>query len=348
MLGAMTDLRTKAIAWHVAIVPTTSLDLHSRRLGKSSRSVTRDSVLVLPPATRTSCSADQRDAQRRDDRHTCSRSRISTTIPCASPAPGATAHRGHPVGLRRADREQPAAHQDSGGDGPRPLPRVVRPLPLPRPRKPPPRRLAARRDSAGVGGEEARATLRTVEPRVRSMPASDAEGTVTTMDISHPSAPAQIRQRSQRYAFADARRTRSSHCSAWRRALVMRATDIVGRMLRSCTLIERHRLHRLRRAHAHEASVQLRLLASNHATISSRCLTNNALAQRHLPSPRNIRDMQLRSFHPRHCSTAVRRLRRSELAEQAHTLHRQIQNLRRTRDLLLPRLLSGQIEVEAA
>jgi type I restriction enzyme S subunit len=29
------------------------------------------------------------------------------------------------------------------------------------------------------------------------------------------------------------------------------------------------------------------------------------------------------------------------------TLTRQIQNLRRTRDLLLPRLLSGQIDVEA-
>jgi type I restriction enzyme S subunit len=33
---------------------------------------------------------------------------------------------------------------------------------------------------------------------------------------------------------------------------------------------------------------------------------------------------------------------------QALTLNRQIQNLRRTRDLLLPRLLSGQINVEAA
>ena len=32
---------------------------------------------------------------------------------------------------------------------------------------------------------------------------------------------------------------------------------------------------------------------------------------------------------------------------QANTLQRQIQNLRRTRDLLLPRLLSGQIDVEA-
>jgi type I restriction enzyme S subunit len=33
--------------------------------------------------------------------------------------------------------------------------------------------------------------------------------------------------------------------------------------------------------------------------------------------------------------------------DQVNTLHRQIQNLRRTRDLLLPRLLSGQIDVEA-
>jgi type I restriction enzyme S subunit len=30
-----------------------------------------------------------------------------------------------------------------------------------------------------------------------------------------------------------------------------------------------------------------------------------------------------------------------------YELHQQTQNLRRTRDLLLPRLLSGQIEVEA-
>ena len=36
------------------------------------------------------------------------------------------------------------------------------------------------------------------------------------------------------------------------------------------------------------------------------------------------------------------------MAEQALALQRQIQNLRRTRDLLLPRLLSGQIDVEAS
>jgi len=33
--------------------------------------------------------------------------------------------------------------------------------------------------------------------------------------------------------------------------------------------------------------------------------------------------------------------------EQVNTLLRQVQNLRRTRDLLLPRLLSGQLDVEA-
>jgi type I restriction enzyme, S subunit len=32
---------------------------------------------------------------------------------------------------------------------------------------------------------------------------------------------------------------------------------------------------------------------------------------------------------------------------QTATLQRQSQNLRRTRDLLLPRLLSGQIDIEA-
>lgn len=36
------------------------------------------------------------------------------------------------------------------------------------------------------------------------------------------------------------------------------------------------------------------------------------------------------------------------LFEQIETLQRQVQNLRRTRDLLLPRLLSGQLKVEAA
>jgi type I restriction enzyme S subunit len=36
------------------------------------------------------------------------------------------------------------------------------------------------------------------------------------------------------------------------------------------------------------------------------------------------------------------------LAEQIHTIQHQIQNLRRTRDLLLPRLLSGQLDVEVA
>jgi type I restriction enzyme S subunit len=35
------------------------------------------------------------------------------------------------------------------------------------------------------------------------------------------------------------------------------------------------------------------------------------------------------------------------ITEQIHTLQRQIKNLRHTRDLLLPRLLSGQIDVEA-
>ncbi len=35
------------------------------------------------------------------------------------------------------------------------------------------------------------------------------------------------------------------------------------------------------------------------------------------------------------------------MAEAINTLSCQIQNLRRTRDLLLPRLLSGQIDVEA-
>ena len=40
-------------------------------------------------------------------------------------------------------------------------------------------------------------------------------------------------------------------------------------------------------------------------------------------------------------------LSKTQTFEQTWTLDSQIQNLRRTRDLLLPRLLSGQIDVEA-
>jgi type I restriction enzyme S subunit len=36
------------------------------------------------------------------------------------------------------------------------------------------------------------------------------------------------------------------------------------------------------------------------------------------------------------------------MAEEIHTLHLQIQNLRRTRDLLLPRLLSGQVALDSS
>ena len=35
------------------------------------------------------------------------------------------------------------------------------------------------------------------------------------------------------------------------------------------------------------------------------------------------------------------------MAEEVHVIQRQVDNLRRTRDLLLPRLLCGQIDVEA-
>lgn len=46
--------------------------------------------------------------------------------------------------------------------------------------------------------------------------------------------------------------------------------------------------------------------------------------------------------HVRHFENCV-----GPMAEQIHTLQRQIQNLRRTRDMLLPRLLSGQIDMSA-
>jgi len=49
--------------------------------------------------------------------------------------------------------------------------------------------------------------------------------------------------------------------------------------------------------------------------------------------PASLLEVVTRHFEPLH----------SEIA----TLSQQIQNLRRTRDLLLPRLLSGQVDVEA-
>jgi len=57
-----------------------------------------------------------------------------------SPPTNSTKNRGGSLGLRRPDREQPAADQDSGGHGARPLPRVVRQIPLSRPRARPLRR----------------------------------------------------------------------------------------------------------------------------------------------------------------------------------------------------------------
>jgi hypothetical protein len=54
----------------------------------------------------------------------------------SSAAPSGTgAHRFHPFHLRRPDREQHPAHQDSRRDGADALPGVVRQLPLPRPRQ---------------------------------------------------------------------------------------------------------------------------------------------------------------------------------------------------------------------
>ena len=65
---------------------------------------------------------------------------VTQTVPETGRSDGArasraTPHRGHPVGLRRPDREQSAPHPDSGNDGPCPLPRVVRRVPVPRPRE---------------------------------------------------------------------------------------------------------------------------------------------------------------------------------------------------------------------
>jgi type I restriction enzyme S subunit len=50
---------------------------------------------------------------------------------------------------------------------------------------------------------------------------------------------------------------------------------------------------------------------------------------------------------PDHASIESFAIKADAIFEQVNALQRQIQNLRRTRDLLLPRLLSGQIDVEA-
>ena len=156
LIVAMTE-QAEGLLGSSALIPRSGVYLHNQRLGLVQ---IRDQKL-----------ADQHfiyylfnsKPVRQQIRGSASGTKIRHTAPdthCGcecqrSPAPSPATHRGHPVGLRRTHREQPAAHQDSGVDGPRPLPRVVRPLPLPRPRKPPPRRFPPRRDSAGVGGEEA-------------------------------------------------------------------------------------------------------------------------------------------------------------------------------------------------
>jgi type I restriction enzyme S subunit len=57
-----------------------------------------------------------------------------------------------------------------------------------------------------------------------------------------------------------------------------------------------------------------------------------------------FRRMQV--LKPPHHAIASFTLKADAIFEQVKTLQRQIQNLRRTRDLLLPRLLSGQFAVD--
>ena len=77
-------------------------------------------------------------------------------------------------------------------------------------------------------------------------------------------------------------------------------------------------------------------------------LTNNATgAAYHRTSlPQTFDEIRYASCRPDRCRRASSD-RRDRWSEQIQTLQRQIQNLRRTRDLLLPRLLSGQVELSA-
>jgi hypothetical protein len=153
LIVAMTE-QAEGLLGSSAIIPRTGLYLHNQRLGLVQ---IRDRKLADPHFiyylfnTKSVRHQIRGSASGTKIRHTAP-SRIADVKVNVPPPPAPTTHRGDPVGVRRADREQPAADQDSGVDGPRPLPRMVRPLPLPRPRFRPPRPVAPRRDSKGVGG----------------------------------------------------------------------------------------------------------------------------------------------------------------------------------------------------
>ena len=95
------------------------------------------------------CASEERfrSFSRRGSGTTCSQANccpIKFRLPTCD---AADSDRRHPLRLRRPDREQPAADCAVGGGGADALPRVVRPLPLPRPRT----RQDHRRPPRGVG-----------------------------------------------------------------------------------------------------------------------------------------------------------------------------------------------------
>jgi hypothetical protein len=275
----------------------------------------------------------------------------------SAPAPRPATHRGHPVGLRRTHREQPAAHQDSGVDGPRPLPRVVRPLPLPRPRKPP--RVASPLGEIPQGWE----VKRWAKQRICDV----HEGSVLkTHALS--SLGSKIHIRADRSPFdrlhswatinslgissGQVSRT-AKFCSQNPTIIFTRSASpwkmVCGRYYcpiecKSCCV---WRPNSLCFGHVRERLLSLSIaLATCHLNgLGRKCMSGATGTCRKTGAIASI---------PRHypdCTVLARGLLEQFSANAGFTgesTGSKIQNLRRTRDLLLPRLLSGQIEVEVA
>ena len=258
-----------------------------------------------------------------------------------SAASGAETDSGHSVGLRRVDGEQSAAHPDLGDDGPRPLPRVVHPFPLPGPRKTPARYLGPRRYPPRLGSERvclnawtstrassSRATARShlcrwaVSPTTRCSSATSNLVSATVARNFKTVTPSLL---ASRRVWRTARLALFNSCPTPNPSRVGSTEFIV---LRSRTLTPEFVYLLARSDEFRENAIKSMSGASGRQRVQERCFEDFKIVH----PPRDLLD--------RFSLIAAPSFR------LIHKLHLQTQNLRRTRDLLLPRLLSGQISVK--
>ena len=255
------------------------------------------------------------------------------------------AHRGDVLdSIRRPDREQPAAGGGAGGDGAGHLPRVVREVPLPRPRRRPPRRLRPRPDPGGVGGEHSgdrrRLSIGGRPPsKSRSWP---TDGWLALVSVVTSCG---FRRPVERYAVDRVgSRIKRGKCSV--DVCSLHRSDDESGDTRRVELVRRPRLdeRRSRRDPARSsAAVWLRCIAwldveADRDRLSRYGATVDQIAKGQ--SQATSRSLS----RPASCSMQLRRRRRADASTRS-TLAQQSATLARLRDLLLPKLVTGQIDV---